>query len=106
VDVVRVAIVRRYPGCPVGVRGLCLSLVMLGLIDSVALAPLAFAAVAFPGLTVGIRAGLALVGAAGVAAAALIVVFPRFAASSRVLRFRVGRWLFPRTTSLRAASQA
>jgi Lysylphosphatidylglycerol synthase TM region len=105
-DVVRVAIVRRYPGCPVGVRGLCLSLVMLGLIDSVALAPLAFAAVAFPGLTVGLRAGLALVGAAGVAAAALIVVFPHLAASRRVLRFRLGRWLCPRTTSLRAASQA
>jgi hypothetical protein len=105
-DVVRVAIVRRYPGCPVGVRGLCLSLVMLGLIDSVALAPLAFAAVAFPGLTGGLRAGLALVGAAGVPAAALIVTLPRLAASGRVLRFRLGRWLCPRTTSLRAALQA
>src|SRR5438105_14543569 len=105
-DVVRVALVRRYPGCPVGVRGLCLSLVMLGLIDSVALAPLAFAAVAFPGLTVGLRAGLALVGTAGVAAAGLIVVFPRLAASRHALRFRLGRWLCPRTTSLRAASQA
>ncbi len=105
-DVVRVAIVRRYPGCPVGVRGLCLSLVMLGLIDSAALAPLAFAAVGFPGLAVGLRAGLALVGAAGVAAAALIVVFPRVSGSRRVLGSRVGRWLCPRTTSLRAASQA
>ena len=44
-DAMRVAVVRRYPGCPAGVRVLCLSLVMLGLIDSVALAPLAFAAV-------------------------------------------------------------
>ncbi len=87
-DVVRVAIVRRYPGCPVGVRGLCLSLVMLGLIDSAALAPLAFAAVGFPGLAVGLRAGLALVGAAGVAAAALIVVFPRVSGSRRVLGSR------------------
>ncbi len=105
-DVVRVAIVRRYPGCPVGVRGLCLSLVMLGLIDTVALAPLAFAALVFPGLPAGLRAGLALVGAAGVAAAALIVVLPHLAEHRRVLRFRLGRWLRPRTTSLRGASQA
>ena len=105
-DVVRIAIVRRYPGCPVGVRGLCLSLVMLGLIDSAALAPLAFAAVAFPGLPAGLRAGLALVGAAGVAAAALILFLPHLAAHRRVLRFRLGRWVSPRTTSLRGASQA
>jgi hypothetical protein len=43
-DAMRIAVVRRYPGCPAGVRALCLSLVMLGLIDSVALAPLALAA--------------------------------------------------------------
>ena len=40
-DAMRVAVVRRYPGCPAGVRALCLSLVMLGLIDAAALAPLA-----------------------------------------------------------------
>jgi hypothetical protein len=40
-DAMRVAVVRRYPGCPAGVRALCFSLIMLGLIDSVALAPLA-----------------------------------------------------------------
>jgi hypothetical protein len=33
-DAMRVAVVRRYPGCPTGVRTLCLSLVMLGLIDA------------------------------------------------------------------------
>src|SRR5438093_837191 len=33
---------RRAPGCPAGVRALALSLVMLGVIDSAALAPLAF----------------------------------------------------------------
>ena len=48
-DAMRVAVVRRYPGCPAGVRALCLSLVMLGLIDSVALAPLALAAAVLPG---------------------------------------------------------
>jgi uncharacterized membrane protein YbhN (UPF0104 family) len=105
-DATRVAVVRRYPGCPAGVRVLCLSLVMLGLIDSVALAPLALAAAAFPGAGTAMRAGLVLVAGAGAAAAAVILALPRLAASRRVLRFRLGRWLSPRTTSRRAASQA
>ena len=105
-DAMRVAVVRRYPGCPAGVRALCLSLVMLGLIDSVALAPLALAAAAFPGAGMGVRAGLAVVAAAGVAAAAVILALPHLAASKRALRFRLGRWLNPRTTSRRAASEA
>ena len=105
-DAMRVAVVRRYPGCPAGVRVLCLSLVMLGLIDSVALAPLAFAAALFPGAGMGVRAGLAVVAAAGVASAAVILALPRLAASRRALRFRLGRWLSPRTSSRRAASEA
>jgi len=105
-DAMRVAVVRRYPGCPTGVRVLCLSLVMLGLIDSAALAPLAFAAAVFPGAGTAMRAGLAVVAVAGVAAAVVVLALPRLAASRRALRFRLGRWLSPRTTSRRAASQA
>jgi len=105
-DAMRIAVVRRYPGCPAGLRAISLSLVMLGLIDSVALAPLAAVAVAFPSAGIAARAALALVTAAGVAAAAVIVALPRLAASKRVLRFRLGRWLSPRTTSLYRAIQA
>jgi hypothetical protein len=105
-DAMRVAVVSRYRPCPAGVRALCLSLFMLGLIDSVALAPLALAAAVFAGSGNGVRAGLAVVAVAGVAAAVLIVALPRLAASRRTLRFRLGRWLSPRTTSLRRASQA
>ncbi len=105
-DAMRVAVVRRYGPCPAGVRALCLSLVMLGLIDSVALAPLALAAAVFAGSGNGVRAGLAVVAVAGVAAAVLIVALPRLATSRRTLRFRLGRWLSPRTTSLPRASQA
>jgi len=105
-DAMRIAVVRRYPGCPAGVRALALSLVMLGLIDSAALAPLAAVGAAFPGAGVGARAGLALVALGGIAAAAVIVALPRLAASRRALRFRLGRWLSPRTTSLRRASEA
>jgi hypothetical protein len=105
-DAMRIAVVRRYPGCPASVRALCLSLVMLGLIDAAALAPLAFAGAVLPGVGMGMRAGLAVVAAAGVAAAAVILALPRLAASRRALRFRLGRWLSPRTTSRRAASEA
>jgi Lysylphosphatidylglycerol synthase TM region len=105
-DAMRIAVVRRYPGCRAGVRALCLSLVMLGLIDSAALAPLALTAAVFPGVGMGVRAGLVVVAVAGVAAAAVILALPRVAASRRALRFRLGRWLSPRTTSRRAASEA
>jgi len=105
-DAMRIAVVRRYPGCPAGVRALCLSLVMLGLIDSVALAPLALVAAAFPGAGLGVRIGLGVVAFAGVGAAVLILALPRMAASERSMRFRLGRWLSPRTTSRRRLSQA
>jgi uncharacterized membrane protein YbhN (UPF0104 family) len=53
-----------------------------------------------------VRAGLAVVAVAGVTAAALIVALPRLAGSERALRFRLGRWLSPRTTCRRGASEA
>jgi len=105
-DAMRIAVVRRYPGCPAGLRAISLSLVMLGLVDSAALAPLAAVAVAFPGAGVAARAALAIVAGAGIAAAAVIVALPRLAGSERALRFRLGRWLSPRTTSLSRATQA
>ncbi len=64
-DAMRIAVVRRYPGCPAGLRAISLSLVMLGLIDSAALAPLAAVAVVFPGAGIAARVALALVTAAG-----------------------------------------
>jgi Lysylphosphatidylglycerol synthase TM region len=105
-DVVRIAIVRSFRGCPAGVRTICLSLFMLGLIDSVALAPFALAAAFLPGHSLAVRLGLAFLAIVGFAAGALILALPRLAASRRLLRFRLGRWLHPRTTSLRDASQA
>src|SRR6266545_5038745 len=105
-DAMRIAVVRRYPGCPAGLRAIALSLVMLGLIDSAALAPLAAVGAAFPGAGAGARAGLAVVAFGGIAAAAVIAALPRLAASRRAVRFRLGRWLSPRTTSLRRAAEA
>jgi hypothetical protein len=105
-DAMRIVVVRRFRGCPANMRALGLSLVMLGLIDSAALAPLAVAAAAFPGAGVLVRIGLIVVAVAGVAAAALVVALPRLAASKRALRFRLGRWMSLRTTSLRPAAEA
>jgi uncharacterized membrane protein YbhN (UPF0104 family) len=105
-DVIRIAIVRRFRDCPAGVRTLCLSLAMLGLIDTVALAPLALTASALPGHSPGMRVGLALLGGVGLVAATLVLFLPRAAASQRLLRFRLGRWLHPRTPSRRQALQA
>jgi uncharacterized membrane protein YbhN (UPF0104 family) len=98
--------VRRYPGCPAGIRILFLSLLMLGLIDCVALAPLALAAAVLPGVGWGVRAGLAIVAVAGAVAAVLILALPRLALTNQFLRFRLGRWLGPRTTSRGLAVQA
>ena len=105
-DAMRVAVVRRYPGCPASVSTLCLSLVMLGLIDSVALVPLASVGAAATGAAAGVRAALALVALAGVVAAALILGLPHLARSRRVESYRLGRWLSPRTTSPRRAIEA
>jgi len=92
-DVVRVAVVRRFPGCPSGVPTLCLSLFTLGLIDAAALMPLASTAAATTDASMPVRAGLAVVAAAGIAAMAIVVTLPRLAASGRLIRFRLMLWL-------------
>ena len=102
-DIVRVAIVRRFRGCPAGVRTICLSLALLGLIDAAALAPFALAAALLPGHSPEVRLGLALITSIGLAAGAFVLLLPRATGSKRVLRFRIGRWLTPRTTSSRGA---
>jgi hypothetical protein len=105
-EIIRIAIVRRYPGCPAGVTTLCLSLVTLGLLDAVALSPLATASATFPGISPPVRGGFALVGAGGLAAAAIVVALPRLTQSARLVRLRLVRWLAPRATPLRSASHA
>ena len=91
-DVVRIAVARRF-STRAGLGALCLSLVVVGLIDSAALAPLASVAAGVSNVSAGIQAALAVVAAAGVAAAALVLALPRIARSPRVGRFRAGRWL-------------
>jgi len=105
-DVVRVAVVRRFGASDYCVGTVCLSLFMLGLIDTAALTPLASSAAATSDSSVAVRAGMVLVAAAGLAAAVIITVLPRLIASGRFIRFRIARWLFERTTSPREAWKA
>jgi hypothetical protein len=105
-DVVRIAIVHRYPDCPAGVPTICLSLVVLGLIDVAALAPLALALAVVPGHSSTVRAGLILLAGVGFAAAAFVALLPRITTRGRLARSRLGGWLRLRTTSPGAASAA
>jgi hypothetical protein len=78
---------------------------MLGLIDSAALARSRSRRLFYPSLARGTHWPGALAGV-GFAAAALVFALPRIARRRQLLRFRFGRWLSPRTTSLRDASAA
>jgi hypothetical protein len=101
-DVVRVAVVRRYSGVEC-VPTVCFSLFMLGLIDAAALMPLASSAAATSDSSVGVRAAMGVVAAAGLGAAILVVALPRLAASAWLIRFRVARWIGARVISPREA---
>jgi uncharacterized membrane protein YbhN (UPF0104 family) len=105
-DVLRIAVVRRYSGCESGVPTVCFSLFMLGLIDAAALMPLASSAAATSDSSVGVRAAMGVVALAGMAAAILVVTLPRLAASGRLIRFRVARWVSERVISPREAWKA
>src|SRR4249919_3512100 len=56
-DVVRIAVARRFKS-RAGLGALCLSLVLVGLIDSAALTPIASVAAGLGGVSTGVRAGL------------------------------------------------
>lgn len=105
-DVVRVAIVRRASGGRAGVGPVCLSLFMLGLVDTAALMPLASTAAATSDASTAVRAGMGVVAFAGLGAAVVIAVLPRLVVSGRLIRFRLTRWLGERVVGPRDAWQA
>jgi hypothetical protein len=105
-DVVRVAVVRRATNGRAGVGPVCLSLFMLGLIDTAALMPLAGTAAATADASGAVRAALAVVAFAGFGAAIVIAVLPRLIASGRLIHFRIARWLGERVIAPRDAWQA
>ena len=104
-DALRIACVKRFPGVRTGLGAVALSLVVLGLLDNVALAPFsAVAAVSAHSWTV--RVGFAVVALAGVLAAGLVASLPTLAGRAFFMRFRVGRWFAAHTHSNRRAVAA
>ena len=105
-EAIRIAVVRRLPGKKTaGLGAICLTLIVVGLLDSAALAPMASVAAA-ASHSGGVQVGFALVAAAGVAAAALVLCLPRIARLDFISRWKVGRWLREHTACPRSASQA
>jgi uncharacterized membrane protein YbhN (UPF0104 family) len=105
-EVIRVAVVRRLPGKrTTGLGAICLTLIIVGLLDSAALTPMASVAAA-ASHSGGVQAGFALVAAAGVAAALLVLFLPQIAQLGFVRKWKVGRWLQEHTACPRSASQA
>lgn len=102
-EVIRVAVVRRCRRRTASFGAVALSLFLLGLIDSAAITPLAAVALAAVHLGGWMQVGLAVVVAAGVAAAALVLALPRISRFGFVTRFRVGSWLRENATPRREA---
>jgi uncharacterized membrane protein YbhN (UPF0104 family) len=95
-DVLRAAVVKRYPGTRAGLGSVALTLIVLGLLDNAALVP--FASVAAVSASSGlVRAGFLVVAVAGVLAAGVVLSLPKFAGWRNVMRFRLGRWLATHT---------
>jgi hypothetical protein len=104
-EAIRIAVIRKLPGKTVGLGAIVLTIIVVGLLDSAALTPMAsIAAVASEKGSVQI--GFALVAAAGLAAALVVFSLPRLARARWVTRFKVGRWLHEHCACHRTASQA
>ena len=104
-DVVRIAVARRFSSRG-GLGALCLSLVVVGLIDSAALSPLASVAAGVAGVSAAVQAGLAVIGAAGVGAAVIVLLLPRISRCAALARFRIARWLGAHATPARETTRA
>jgi uncharacterized membrane protein YbhN (UPF0104 family) len=79
---------------------------LLGLIDSVALVPLAAVAAGVVDVSGVGRAALIVVAVAGVAAAGLVLALPRLVRLRRVARFRLAGWMREHATAPRDALAA
>ncbi len=105
-EAVRIAVVRRYPGSRTGLAGVCVSLLLLGLVDSAALTPLAAVAAGVSASSGIFRVGLVVVAAAGIAAAAVVLGLRRLVSTRRLIRFRLSGWVREHCACPREASKA
>jgi uncharacterized membrane protein YbhN (UPF0104 family) len=95
-DAVRIACVKRFPGTRAGIGTVGLSLIILGMLDNAALAPMATAAAA-DAHSWSVRLGFAVVAVGGVLAAIVVAMVPKFGGMRRVMKYRIGRWLSEHT---------
>jgi uncharacterized membrane protein YbhN (UPF0104 family) len=95
-DAIRIACVRKFPGTRAGLGTIGLSLIILGMLDNAALAPLASIAMT-DARSWTVRAGFLIVMVAGVLAAVVVSMVPKFAGMRRVMKYRIGRWLSEHT---------
>jgi uncharacterized membrane protein YbhN (UPF0104 family) len=95
-DAVRIACVKKFPGTRASLGTVGLSLLILGMLDNAALAPMASLAAA-DASSWSVRAGFLLVAVGGVAAAFVVAMVPKFSGMRRVMKYRVGRWLSEHT---------
>lgn len=105
-DILRVAIVRRCRRSRASIGAVVLSLVSLGLLDSVALTPLASIAAGISRFDGMLLAGLIVVAAAGLGSAAVIVLLPRLAHLHFLRRYRVARFVGEHAPPAREALRA
>jgi uncharacterized membrane protein YbhN (UPF0104 family) len=102
-EVIRVAVVRRCRRKRATVGAVALSLFLLGLLDSAALAPLASVALGVAHVGGWMEAGLVVVAVAGVAAAGVVLALPRLVRVHFFTRFRLARWIADNATPPREA---
>jgi uncharacterized membrane protein YbhN (UPF0104 family) len=105
-EVIRVAVVRRCGRRRVSLGAVALSLFLLGLLDSAALAPLASVAAAVAHVQGWMQLGLVIVAVAGVAAAAVVVTLPQLARVRMFSRFKLAGWVGDNATPPREAAWA
>ena len=104
-DAIRIACVRRFPGTTAGLGTIGLTLIVVGMLDNAALAPLASVALADASSWT-VRAGFLVVAVAGVLAAAVVAFLPQLSATRHVVRFRLGRWLGQHTQCRKESAAA
>jgi len=105
-DVIRLAVLRRCRRRRASIGAGLLSIFLLGLLDSAALAPLAYVAALVGGVDGWLRIGLLAVAAAGVAAAGIVLCLRTLAGHRLVARFRIARFVGEHATGRREALHA
>jgi uncharacterized membrane protein YbhN (UPF0104 family) len=105
-DVIRLAVVRRCRRRRASIGAAVLSIFLLGLLDSAALAPLAYVTAFVAHVDGWLRLGLFVVAAAGVAAAAIVLSLRRLACHRLIAGFRFARFVGEHATGRREAVQA